>query len=176
MPSQAEILRELGVSDVPGGAQLAGGVPNINANDLGNDPTMEGMWAMKAMEHAEIHFNILCVVDPKSLKLTQKDQMLYDAFREEFPNFNVECLDENALKSKEAKEKWRPFMNNLKTEVEDFSFATLVRIKASGEYNEENTILVTRIQFLCIEIARNREGFNDNIRHEFKPKPRSKAT
>ncbi|KAF2367186.1 Polysaccharide biosynthesis domain [Trinorchestia longiramus] len=174
MVSQAEILKELGAGIGPGGGIQLADVASIDPNSLGNDPTMEGMWAIKAMEHAEIHFNILCVVDPKSLKLTQKDQMLYDAFRENFPDFSVKVLNENALKSKEAKEKWRPFMNDLKTEVEDFSFATLVRIDASGEYNEENTILVTRVQFLCIEIARNREGYNDEIRLKFKPKSRTK--
>lgn len=173
MPSQAEILSELGTA-LPAGAQLSGG--QVDGNSLGNDPTMEGLWAMKAMEHAEIHFNILCVVEPKALKLTQKDQLLYDSFREEFPDFNVEKLDEDSLKSKDAKEKWRPFMEKLKDEVEDFSFATLVRLDSSDEYSESNTLLVTRVQFLCIEIARNREGHNESIRHKFKPRPRTKTS
>lgn len=51
-----------------------------------------------------------------------------------------------------------------------------VRIDSSDEYSESNSILVTRIQFLCIEIARNREGHNDNIRNNFKPKPRTKKS
>jgi hypothetical protein len=34
------------------------------------------------------------------------------------------------------------------------------------EYTDENTILVTRIQFLAIEIARNRQGLNDSIYNE----------
>lgn len=59
-------------------------------------------------------------------------------------------------------------------EIEDYSFATLVRIDSQDEYSEANTILVTRIQFFCVEIARNREGYNDNIRTRFKPKPRTK--
>ena len=37
-------------------------------------------------------------------------------------------------------------------------------------------MLVTRVQFLCIEIARNREGHNDTIRKNFKPKPRTKKS
>lgn len=59
-------------------------------------------------------------------------------------------------------------------EVEDYSFATLVRLDPQEEYTEANTILVTRIQFFCIEVARNREGQNDSIRTRFKPKPRTK--
>ena len=32
-----------------------------------------------------------------------------------------------------------------------------------GEYNEDNTTLALRIQFLAIEIARNRELVNDKL-------------
>ena len=35
---------------------------------------------------------------------------------------------------------------------------------ASNRYTSENTMVVARSQFLCIEICRNRLGFNDNIR------------
>ncbi|MPC37164.1 Protein PBDC1 [Portunus trituberculatus] len=55
--------------------------------------------------------------------------------------------------------KWRPFCMKFEKEIEDYSFATLVRIDCQDEYTEPNTILVTRIQFFCIEIARNREEF-----------------
>lgn len=71
-------------------------------------------------------------------------------------------------------QKWRPFCMEFEKEIEDYSFATLVRLDANDEYSEPNTLLVTRIQFFCIEIARNREGNNDKIRTLFKPKPRTK--
>ncbi|XP_063879145.1 protein PBDC1-like [Scylla paramamosain] len=180
MPTQAEIFAELGIpSDVVSAATAGsggGGLSGISGDDLGNDPTMEGLWAMKAMEHAEIYFNLLCAVDPKMLKLTPKDDLIYQEFRKEFPDFNIEKLNEEDLKSPTAKEKWRPFCMKFEKEVEDYSFATLVRIDCQDEYTEPNTILVTRIQFFCIEIARNREGLNDSIRTKFKPKPRTKNT
>ena len=47
--------------------------------------------------------------------------------------------------------------------VNDFNFATLMRLDASGDYSEANTIVVPRAQFIAIEIARNREGFNVNL-------------
>ena len=72
-------------------------------------------------------------------------------------------------------QKWRPFCNKFEKEIEDFSFATLVRLKADEDYSESNTILVTRIQFFCIEIARNRQGCNDQIRLNYKPKARNKS-
>ena len=75
-------------------------------------------------------------MDPRLLKLCQNDQLIYDKFREEFSDLNVQKIDEVTLKSKEAKEKWRPFMMDLQKEVEDFSFATLV------SFNSGITIVV----------------------------------
>jgi len=48
----------------------------------------------------------------------------------------------------------------------------LVRTNAKGEYSSENTFLVVRIQFYAIEIARNREGYNDSVRHLYGTKNR----
>lgn len=72
-------------------------------------------------------------------------------------------LNEDELKSENAKYKWRRFIENF-NKLEDFSMGTLIRTDASKEFSSENSILVVRIQFLAIEIARNREGCNDDIR------------
>lgn len=53
----------------------------------------------------------------------------------------------------------------------DYSYGTLLRSDSAKDYSEDNTILVTRIQFYAIEIARNREGINDILRTKFKPEP-----
>lgn len=126
-------------------------------------------WAAKAFEHAEIHFNLLLSVDPKILKLTPYDDQIYKTFREEFPDMRVDVLSENELKSEESKYKWRNF-SELFNKLDDFAFGTLIRADASEEFSAENSILVVRIQFLAIEIARNREGFNDSIRKKFAKK------
>lgn len=52
--------------------------------------------------------------------------------------------------------------------MQDYSFGTLLRKDCEGEYTEENSILVPRIQFLAIELARNREGYNNGIRSKYK--------
>jgi len=65
------------------------------------------------------------------------------------------------MKSPAAKELWRPFIEGYEKKVQDFNFGTLLRIKADGEYDPENTTFATRLQFFAIEIARNREGLND---------------
>lgn len=117
-----------------------------------------------------MHFllQILCSADPKLLRLTPVDDLIYKAFREEFPILDVRIIDENDLKSKKEKDKWRPFCERFKTLLDDYSFGTLLRSDAEKDYSEENTMLVTRIQFLCIEIARNKEGINDILRKKFK--------
>ncbi|KAG7231967.1 hypothetical protein INR49_010050 [Caranx melampygus] len=48
-------------------------------------------------------------------------------------------------------------------DVEDFNYGTLLRLDCEKDYTEENTIFATRVQFFAIEIARNREGFNDAV-------------
>ncbi|VDO93063.1 unnamed protein product [Schistosoma margrebowiei] len=57
--------------------------------------------------------------------------------------------------------KWRPFCNEFEKKVEDFNFGTLLRLDASKGYCPENTCIVPRIQFLALEIARNRLGINN---------------
>ena len=59
--------------------------------------------------------------------------------------------------------------------MEDFSFATLMRLDSSDEYSQNNTVVVPRVQFYAIELARNREGHNDSLKDKFKPQPRSKT-
>lgn len=106
-------------------------------------------------------------MDAKYLRLTQIDEAIYKAFREEFPDLDVRIINEDELKSKEGKAKWRPFCERFKDSVEDYSYGTLLRADASRGYDEDNSILVTRIQFYAIELARNFEGINDGIRKKF---------
>ncbi|GJQ69144.1 hypothetical protein Trydic_g6301 [Trypoxylus dichotomus] len=68
------------------------------AEEFENVQTLETMWAMKAFEHAEIYFNILCSVDPRLLKLTPVDDTIYKIFREEFPTLDVRVINEDELK------------------------------------------------------------------------------
>ena len=58
--------------------------------------------------------------------------------------------------------------------MEDYSFGTLIRTDVNEDYSEKNSILVTRIQFFAIELARNREGLNDHVRSKFKPTKKGK--
>merc|ERR1712187_969275 len=76
------------------------------------------------------------------------------------------------LKSDKAKAEWREFCERWK-HLEDYSLGSLLRMDSSKDYSEENTMLAIKIQFFAIEIARNRDGCNDALRSNFKPKKRA---
>ncbi|KAM4883569.1 protein PBDC1 isoform 2-T2 [Sylvia borin] len=107
--------------------------------------------------------DLISSVDPKFLNLTKVDDRIYEEFRETFGDLRVDVLDPEELKSEPAKAKWRPFCLRFEGVVEDFNYGTLLRLDSRREYSEENTIFATRIQFFAIEIARNREGCNDQV-------------
>lgn len=154
------------------GLLAAAGALSRPSEEFGNDSRVESLWAMKAMEHAEVYFNILCSVDPKTIpRLSSCDDEICEKFHKDFPDLNVAKLTEADLKSEEAKKKWRDFCEHFKS-VDDYSFATLLRLDCTGDYTEENSIIVTKIQFYAVELARNRSGLNDEIRSKFKPIPR----
>lgn len=111
-------------------------------------------------------------VDPRGLRLTPYDDEIYTAFRQDFPSLDVRYIDENEIKSDAAKAKWRTFIEKF-NKLDDFSYGTLMRADSSKEFGPDNSVLVIRIQFWAIEIARNREGFNDNVRIQYKPTPES---
>nr|CAG4652290.1 EOG090X0HAI [Triops cancriformis] len=167
---------DLNLAEGLGVGELTAGAAALSrpADEFENDPTVEAVWAVKAFEHAEVYFNLLCSVDPKILKLTPVDDRIYSEFRTMFPTLNVQHISEEELKSEKAKEEWRPFCNSYKEVVEDFSFATLLRVRADEEYSPDNSIIAPKIQFLAIELARNREGHNCVLRTKYKPKPRQK--
>lgn len=45
---------------------------------------------------------------------------------------------------------------------------TLLRVDCRAPYSAENSLLVPRVQFLAIELARNREGLNESFRSAFR--------
>lgn len=65
-------------------------------------------WTLNVLDikYVCILFQILCSVDPRLLRLTPHDDLIYKAFREEFPNLDVKVLNEDEIKSPEGKEVW----------------------------------------------------------------------
>lgn len=96
------------------------------------------------------------------------DDVIYQVFRQEFPSLNVKKVNEDEMKNPTGKVKWKLFCERFKDVLEDYNYGTLLRTDCADEYSQENSILVPRVQFLAVELARNREGFNDVVRTKFK--------
>lgn len=133
----------------------------------GNFEDMEKQFAVKAVQHMTVYWNILEKMPGSKLRLTRFDDEILDHLHQVFPDFDpAEALDEDKMKNKEGKEKWRSFVNVYEKgdkKIEDYNFGTMLRRSARAEYSEKETMLVLRMQFYAIEISRNRSGLNDWI-------------
>ncbi|CAG8523741.1 11954_t:CDS:2 [Acaulospora colombiana] len=109
-------------------------------DELEQLPEIEKQWAVKAMHHAEIYFRLISSVDTQKLRLTPSDEEIYEDFKSSFPDFSIDVVDEETMKSNEGKEKWRTWMEKYKDKVEDYNFGTLLRKNVNDDYTEENTI------------------------------------
>ncbi|GBE89781.1 Protein PBDC1 homolog [Sparassis crispa] len=139
----------------------------FDPNTAQNLVEIEKQFAVKAVEHAQTYWNLLEKVDPCNLRLTKLDDEIFEHIKSEFPELAEEPydtvlkIDEEWMKSAEGKERWRKFMQAYEKKVQDYNFGSLIRTDARGEYDEKNTMFVTRMQFYAYEIARNRLGLND---------------
>jgi hypothetical protein len=120
----------------------------------------------------QTYWSILEKVRGSTLRLTKLDDDIYAHLQEAFPEFDpAETIDEEAMKSKAGKERWRKFMMEYEKKVGDYNFGTMLRSNPKWEYGQDETIfgacrntrllggfilivLVPRMQFYAIEIAR----------------------
>lgn len=138
---------------------------------------MEKQFAVKAVEHLMTYWSILEKVRGSQLRLTKMDDDIYDDFRETFPDFDpAETLDEDKMKSKEGKEKWRNFMMKYEKKINDYNFGTIIRTNPKSEYEQDTTIFGVRMQFYAIEIARNRAGLNDWVYERSHPEEKKSSS
>jgi hypothetical protein len=94
-------------------------------------------------------------VPGSKLRLTKIDDEIYEHFKKDFPEFDPKAtIDEEEMKGKEGKERWRTFINEYEKKVEDYNFGTVIRTNPKFEYGENDTIFAVRMQFYAIEIAR----------------------
>ena len=78
------------------------------------------------------------------LRLTKIDDEIYDHFEKDFPDFDAKAtIDEDKMKSKEGKERWREFIMAYEKKIDDYNFGTMLRASPSTEYGEKETIFGT---------------------------------
>ena len=76
-----------------------------------------------------------------TLQLTKIDNDILEDFKQTFPDFDpAATIDEDKMKSKEGKEKWRNFMMKYEKTISDFNFGTMLRSNSRFEYGEKETI------------------------------------
>ncbi|CAP36963.1 Protein CBG19750 [Caenorhabditis briggsae] len=132
-----------------------------DADKYVNDESIEMAWAIKAGERAEVHMNLITRCDTRVLRLNKHQDLILAEFRKSFPDLNVEEVTTSLVKDNGAKETWREFCEQFKEIVEDYSMGTLMRCHAAKAYSPENTVVVPKIIYLAVEMARNVEGVNE---------------
>ncbi|CAO3695540.1 unnamed protein product [Umbelopsis ramanniana] len=135
-------------------------MPLPSADELEQLQDIEKQWAVKAMHHAETYFKLISSIDGSKLRLTGIDDEIYADFTETFPEIDVQHLDEQHFKTEAAKAKWRDWINKYEKRVNEYNFGSLLRIDPRDDYTEQNTMFGMRMQFIAVEIARNKKGMN----------------
>ena len=102
------------------------------------------------------YWAILEKVKGSNLRLTKMDDEIYDHLMKDFPEFDPSAtINEDEMKSKTGKERWRNFMMAYEKKIDDYNFGTMMRANPAWEYGRDETIFVPRMQFYAIEIARS---------------------
>lgn len=102
---------------------------------------MEKQFAVKVVQHMSTYWSILEKVKGSALRLTKIDQEIYDHLMEAFPDFDPKAkINEDEMKSKAGKDKWRPFMMAYEKKIDDYNFGTMLRSSHDVEYDEDTTI------------------------------------
>ncbi|CAJ2499625.1 Uu.00g024780.m01.CDS01 [Anthostomella pinea] len=145
--------------------KMSAPVPNnFDAENADNLEDIEKQFAVKAVQHLETYWAILQKVKGSLLRLTRMDNDIYEHLKTEFPDFDpAATINENEMKSKAGKDRWRKFMMAYEKKVDDYNYGTMLRTSPKAEYEQDTTIFVPRMQFYAVEIARNRAGLNDWI-------------
>ena len=97
-----------------------------------------------AVQHMATYWSILEKMRGSKLRLTKIDDEILGHFQKDFPEIDIrETIDEDRMKSKEGKERWRNFMMKYEKTIEDYNFGTMLRANPKFEYGEKETIFGT---------------------------------
>ena len=106
--------------------------------------TLADIVDLTAVQHMTTYWAILEKMKGSQLRLTKLDDEIYDHFSRDFPEFDPsETIDEEKMKSKSGKERWRNFMMAYEKKVDDYNFGTMLRSNPKYEYGEKETMFGT---------------------------------
>jgi hypothetical protein len=96
---------------------------------------------LSVVQHMSTYWAILEKVRGSSLRLTKIDDEIYEHLKTDFPELDVsKTINEDEMKSKSGKERWRKFMMAYEKKVDDYNFGTMLRINPKLEYGKDETI------------------------------------
>lgn len=102
---------------------------------------MEKQFAVKTVQHLQTYWAILERVRGSSLRLTKMDDDIYEHLKTDFPEFDpAAVINEDEMKSKVGKERWRKFLMAYEKKVDDYNFGTMLRNSPKVEYEEDSTL------------------------------------
>ncbi len=89
----------------------------------------------------ETYWSILQHKRGSTLRLTKIDDDIYEHFQKEFPDFDPKAIiNEDEMKSKEGKERWRNFIMTYEKKVDDYNFGAMLRADPKEQYGQDGTI------------------------------------
>lgn len=89
----------------------------------------------------QTYWSILEKVKGSSLRLTKIDDEILEHLKEAFPEFDpAATINEDEMKSKTGKQRWRDFMMQYEKKIDDYNFGTMVRNSPKVEYEQDTTI------------------------------------
>lgn len=95
------------------------------------------------------YWSILEKIRGSTLRLTKFDDEILEHLKEAFPELDpAGTLEEEKMKDKEGKARWREFMLKYQDQISDFNFGTLIRANPKWEYGEDETIFGTGFFFV----------------------------
>jgi Polysaccharide biosynthesis len=87
------------------------------------------------------YWAILEKVRGSSLRLTKMDDDIYEHLKKDFPEFDpAATINEDEMKSKSGKERWRKFMMAYEKKIDDYNFGTIMRLNPKMENDQDTTI------------------------------------
>lgn len=93
------------------------------------------------VQHMSTYWAILEKVRGSTLRLTKIDDEIYEHLKADFPEFDpAQTIDEDEMKSKTGKERWRKFIMAYEKKVDDYNFGTMLRSNPKWEYGKDETI------------------------------------
>ena len=111
------------------------------------------------------YWGILEKVRGSTLRLTRLDDDIYEHLKRDFPELDpAATIDEDEMKSKAGKDRWRKFMMAYEKKVDDYNFGTLVRLNPKWEYGQKESIFGRSplSHWLCSYVTYTGSGVRDD--------------